>query len=106
MNSRNDSADSIREINLSYIMLAQRLLRADRTDGGARLGLSSEVGDILVNLSMAQVVKLAASSHLLCAFRFDSHSMLSALTRPTDKSQVPPVPETRLVAGEEAGQTA
>ncbi len=35
-----DALESIREINLSYLMLAQRLLREDRPAGMFRLGLS------------------------------------------------------------------
>jgi flagellar transcriptional activator FlhD len=76
----NDTSESIREINLSYIMLVQRLLQKDRTAGMLRLGLSSEVADILAALTLAQVVKFAASNHLLCSFRFNDHAMLSALT--------------------------
>ncbi|WP_438397170.1 flagellar transcriptional regulator FlhD [Caballeronia sp. DA-9] len=81
MTFANDSADSIREINLSYVLLAQKMLRSDRAVGEARLGLSGQVADILIDLSMAQVVKLAAAPHLLCAFRFDDQSMLSSLSR-------------------------
>jgi len=90
MNFGNDSADSIREINLSYVLLAQKMLRLDRSVGGARLGLSGKVADILVNLTMAQVVKLATALHLLCAFRFDDQSMLSSLSRSDDQMKAVP----------------
>lgn len=90
MNSGNDSADSIREINLSYVLLAQKMLRLDRSVGEARLGLSGQVADILVNLTMAQIVKLATAPHLLCAFRFDDQSMLSSLSRADDQMKAVP----------------
>jgi flagellar transcriptional activator FlhD len=80
MKTFNDTLESIREINLSYVTLAQRLLQEDRPLGMLRLGLSKEVADILANLTVAQVVKFAASNHLLCSFRFNDHAMLSALT--------------------------
>jgi len=62
------------------MMLVQRLLQKDRSAGMLRLGLSKEAADILAALTLAQVVKFAASNHLLCSFRFDDHAMLSALT--------------------------
>ncbi|MFP3624382.1 flagellar transcriptional regulator FlhD, partial [Burkholderia sp. SIMBA_051] len=43
MDRSSETLDSIREINLSYIMLAQRMLREDKAVGMFRLGLSSEL---------------------------------------------------------------
>jgi flagellar transcriptional activator FlhD len=77
-----DIQENIREINLSYLMLAQRILSEDRAIGMFRLGLSAEVADLLIGLSLAQVVKLASSDQLLCAFRFNDQMLLSALTQP------------------------
>jgi len=90
MTFASDSADPIREINLSYVLLAQKMLRSDRAVGEARLGLSSQVANILIDLSMAQVLKLAAAPHLLCAFRFDDQSMLSSLARAHDQAKAEP----------------
>ncbi len=73
----------IREVNLSYLMLTQRMLRDDYATAMFRLGFSNEVADILVRLSPAQLVRLASSSSLLCRFRFDDYSLLSALTQDT-----------------------
>jgi len=84
----NDTLESIREINLSYVTLAQRLLQKDRSLGMLRLGLSKEVADILANLTVAQAVKFAASNHLLCSFRFDDHAMLSALTNSPNRVDI------------------
>jgi flagellar transcriptional activator FlhD len=90
--SRQNTVNSIREINLSYLMLAQCMLREDRAVGMSRLGLSAQVGDLLASLTRAQVVKLAASDQLLCFFRFDDATMLSALTQPARRATdvVPP----------------
>lgn len=71
----------IREVNLSYLLLAQRMLRDDHAASMFRLGFSAEVADILMRLSPAQLVKLAGSSSLLCRFRFDDYGLLSALTQ-------------------------
>lgn len=82
MNSAKASLLSdIREVNLSYLLLVQRMLHEDYSSAVFRLGFSDEVADILMRLSPAQLVKLASSSSLLCRFRFDDHTLLSALTQ-------------------------
>jgi flagellar transcriptional activator FlhD len=63
--------DEIRETNLSYLVLAQHLIRKDRPEALYRLGISEEVADILDGLTTAQIVKIAASNMLMCRFRFD-----------------------------------
>jgi len=88
MKTINDTSESIREINLSYITLAQRLLQEDRPAGMLRLGLSKEVADILANLTLDQMVKFAASNHLLCSFRFNDHALLSALTKSSNRADI------------------
>ena len=87
MDRSSETRESIREINLSYIMLAQRMLREDKPVGMFRLGLSSELADLLAGLSLAQIVKLASSDQLLCFFRFNDHAMLSALTQTTKHAE-------------------
>jgi len=71
----------IQEINLSYLMLAQRLLRENRAQGMFRLGLREEVADSILKLSVAQMLKLARSSTLICGFRLNDAQRLAALTQ-------------------------
>ena len=54
----------IREVNLSYLLLAQRMLRDDYAASMFRLGFSNEVADILMRLSPAQLVKPVSYTHL------------------------------------------
>jgi len=70
----------IHEINLSYLMLAQRLLRDDPASGMARLGINEDVAEILSSLSPAQLVRLASSTSVICGFRLNDYDMLNALT--------------------------
>ncbi|MCZ2103730.1 MAG: flagellar transcriptional regulator FlhD [Comamonadaceae bacterium] len=70
----------IREANLSYLMLAQHLIRQDKAEAVFRLGLAEEAADILVSLSTAQVLKLASRNTLLCSFRVDDELVWSLLT--------------------------
>jgi flagellar transcriptional activator FlhD len=101
-----DTQESIREINLSYLILAQRILRDDRAIGMFRLGLSGDVADLLIGLSLPQVVKLAASDQLLCAFRFNDHMLLSALTSTPKHADVASTHAAILMAGQPAKQFA
>lgn len=73
------TTNEIGDLNLTYLMLAQRLVREDVATAMFRMGLTRELADLLGGLSLSQIVKLAGSSLLLCRFRFDDHSVLSAL---------------------------
>ena len=70
----------IREANLSYLMLAQSLIRADRDQALYRLGISEETAGILVMLSPAQMMKIASGNTLLCRFRMDDDLVWGLLT--------------------------
>lgn len=79
MSATSEMLSEIKEVNLSYLLLAQRLLREDKAMGMFRMGITDQLADVLGNLSLAQTVKLAASNQLLCRFRFDDHTVLSSL---------------------------
>ena len=70
----------IREVNLSYLMLAQSLIRSDREQALFRLGLSEQAADRLASLSPAQVVKVASGNTLLCRMRIDDDLVWGLLT--------------------------
>ena len=70
----------IREANLSYMMLAQSLIRADRDEALYRLGISEESATMLALLSPAQMLRIAAGNTLLCRFRMDDDLVWGLLT--------------------------
>ena len=70
----------IREANLSYLMLAQSLIRADREQALYRLGISEETATLLNTLSPAQMMKMASGNTLLCRFRMDDDLVWGLLT--------------------------
>ncbi len=76
----NDIVSEIRDANLSYLMLAQQMIRTDKPTAIFRLGLSQPIADMLDNLSTAQVLKLAGSPSMLTRFRFDDATVLGMLT--------------------------
>ena len=70
----------IREANLSYLMLAQSLIRADREQALYRLGISEETASMIGLLTPAQMMKIAAGNTLLCKFRMDDDLVWGLLT--------------------------
>ena len=72
--------NEIREANLSYLMLAQSLIRSDREQALYRLGISEDTASLIGTLSSAQMMKIAQSNTLLCRFRMDDDLVWGLLT--------------------------
>ena len=70
----------IREANLSYLMLAQSLIRTDREQALFRLGVNEETAALIGTLSPAQMMKVATGNTLLCRFRMDDDLVWNLLT--------------------------
>ena len=70
----------IREANLTYLMLAQSLIRQDKAEALFRLGMSEDAADLIATLSPAQILKIASGNMLLCRFRVDDDIVWSLLT--------------------------
>ncbi len=70
----------IREANLSYLMLAQSLIRADRDQALFRLGVSEDSAALIAALTPSQMMKIAQTNTLLCRFRMDDDLVWSLLT--------------------------
>jgi len=77
----NDYSSEIRDVNLSYLMLAQQMIRHDRAEAIFRLGISGEIADLIANMSNAQVLKMASCNVMLSRFRFDDATVLPTLLR-------------------------
>ena len=60
-------------------MLAQQMIRIDMPSAIYRLGVSKAIADMLVQLSNAQLIKLASSSVMLTRFRFDDTAILGKI---------------------------
>ena len=70
----------IREANLSYLMLAQSLIRTDAEQALFRLGISEESAQLIAALTPAQMMKIAGGNTLLCRMRCDDDLVWSLLT--------------------------
>jgi flagellar transcriptional activator FlhD len=75
--------DAVWELNMSYLWLAQQLLREDRATGMFRLGVTSDMADALASLSMKHMIDLASSGQTICMLRRSAHGMMQALARST-----------------------
>lgn len=76
----NDMMAEIRDANLSYLMLAQQMIRSDKATAIFRLGLSKDIADLIGGMSTAQILKLAGGNMMLARFRFDDSAILGMLT--------------------------
>lgn len=52
----------IYDINLSYLLLAQRLINQEKASAMFRLGISDSMADALKELTLPQLVKLAETN--------------------------------------------
>jgi flagellar transcriptional activator FlhD len=83
-----DMMSEIKDANLNYLMLAQQLIRSDKSTAMFLLGISKEIADLLESLSNLQLVKLSGTNVMLTRFRFEDSAILGMLTNYTkDRSQ-------------------
>ena len=81
MNTDNQHIQSIHDINLSYLLLAQQLIRQDRFSAGFRLGLNPDTIEILRDLSLSKMIKLASTNQFICSLRIDEQGVIDNLTK-------------------------
>ncbi len=92
----------IRESNLSYLMLAQSLIRSDRDQALFRLGVSEDTAMLIGALTTAQMMKIASGNTLLCRMRSDDDMVWSLLTshsKPSANDSIPRLHASILMAG-------
>ena len=98
--------DEIRETNLSYLLLAQQLIREDRAEATFRLGISEEVADLIDQLTTAQVLRIASSNMLMCRFRFDDEVVWNLLTSHTKDRSVSGMHAAIIMSGKAVNAAA
>jgi flagellar transcriptional activator FlhD len=92
----------IRDANLSYLMLAQQMIRTDKASAIFRLGLSKDIADLIEHLSNAQLLKLSSSNMMLARFRFEDTTILGMLTSYTKERSLANAHAAILMAGQPA----
>jgi len=98
----NDMMAEIRDANLSYLMLAQQMIRSDKVTAIFRLGISADIADLIEGMSNAQILKLAGGNMMLARFRFDDSAILGMLTSHTKDRSLAQSHAAILMAGQPA----
>jgi len=70
----------IKDANLSYMLLAQQMIKDDKVASIFRLGVSEEMANLISGLTPAQILKMASSNMMLCRFRFDERLLLNMIS--------------------------
>lgn len=96
----------IREANLSYLVLAQQMLREDRVSAIYRLGIREDAADIISALSPAQIARMADTSTLICRFRCEDRSVLEMLAGYGKAGRMAPSHASILLSGMPAAAMA
>lgn len=94
-----DISNEIRELNLSYLMLAQQMLQDDRANAMFKLGVGEDIAEIIGSLSPAQILRMASGDQLLCRFRFDDALLLDLLSNHGRENAAARIHATILAAG-------
>lgn len=76
-----DQVQNINDLNLSYLLLAQSLIKEDKDAASFRLGLTDPLMNILKGLSVSQLIKLASTNQLICQLRINSEAVIDFLTK-------------------------
>ncbi len=92
----------ISEANLTYMMLAQKMVRDDKDSAMFRLGISKELADVLGSLTPSQILKLASTNLLLCRFRLDDNIVFNMITGYAKNRIMTQSHATILMAGQTA----
>jgi flagellar transcriptional activator FlhD len=73
-------ANEVRDLNLSFLMLAQSAIRTDKPQALFRLGLSEHVADLVGQLSPQQMLRIASRNQTMCTVRFDDELIWGLLS--------------------------
>jgi flagellar transcriptional activator FlhD len=105
MNAASASKE-IADLNLNYMLLAQKLLREDKAAAMLRLGTSPEMADLLIGMSLPEVIRIAASNFVLCAFRLDDLPVFRSVMQGAGQGSLQQAHLSILLAGAQNQQSA
>ncbi len=61
--------NEITDLNIAYLLLAQRLLRGDRAAGMLQLGVDRGQAEFIARLAVPEILRLSSAQGLLCGLR-------------------------------------
>jgi flagellar transcriptional activator FlhD len=71
--------NAIQEQNLSYLLLAQKLLADDRKMAMFRLHYSESMADFITGMSIGQLLSISSSGQLLCSLSLTDAEKIKAV---------------------------
>ncbi|MFA9438194.1 MAG: flagellar transcriptional regulator FlhD [Rhodocyclaceae bacterium] len=101
-----DVQSEIKELNLAYLMLAQQMIKTSRESAMLKLGVGSDVADIIEGLTPGQILRMAGSDMMLCRFRFDDGLLVNLLANHERDSAASRIHAAILAAGRPVEQVA
>lgn len=75
-----DILKCIHHLNLSTLLLSQKMLEKDKAMAMYRLGIDEETADILSSLNTSQMLVLSETNQLTFQLRFENAEMMKKLT--------------------------
>lgn len=94
----NRNLTEIHELNLSYLLLVQKLLISNRDQAIVRLKIDAEMADLLIDLSNAQIIKLARVNQLICHLGHQSAEQVKVLVSEKRSPELAPLHASLLMA--------
>lgn len=73
------ASQELQELNLTYLLLAQRLLMQDKEAAMLQLQLSEEIADLVLSLPSLQLARLAKINQCLFSLRIRDAKQLEQL---------------------------
>ena len=89
----------ISDINLAYILLAQKMVKQDKAASMIRLGIGSKLADMLANMTITQIIKLSNSKFLIFSPRLNDEASIHAVGNDEKDSALQRAHMSILMAG-------
>ncbi len=83
-----DILKCIHHLNLSTLLLSQKMLEKDKVMAMYRLGIDEETADILSSLNTSQMLVLSETNQLTFQLRFENAEMMKKLTEDSRISDI------------------
>ena len=75
-----DLSSEVRELNLAYLLLAQKMIKNDSLAAQVQLGVPESVIEKLESMTFTQAIRIASTPMVMCSMRFDDVKMWDVMT--------------------------
>lgn len=103
MNSNTNLLETIQDFNLSYLILAQKIIWKDKFFAGLRLGMNKQVIDFIDSLNPEALYKLSRVNLLICELRVNDENLLKILSKESRVDGLQPIHSGLILAKKTMG---